>query len=134
MVNQRLWEHVQAIHTAADLSLVPSTFSFQQLKNLGIDRLKISGRGVDTVQFTPQRRSEHFRQAVAPNGEVIIGYVGRLAAEKQVADLKALADLKNTRLVIVGSGPLEPNYGPYYLPHTSPASSRVNDWLRSWRL
>lgn len=106
-LTQRLWEHVQAIHTAADLSLVPSTFSFQQLKNLGIDRLKISGRGVDTVQFTPQRRSEHFRQAVAPNGEVIIGYVGRLAAEKQVADLKALADLKNTRLVIVGSGPLE---------------------------
>lgn len=106
-LTQRLWDHVQAIHTAADLSLVPSTFSYRQLQDLGIDRLKISGRGVDTVQFTPSRRSEQFRSAVAPNGEVVIGYVGRLAAEKQVADLKALADLKNTRLVIVGSGPLE---------------------------
>ncbi|WP_345471972.1 glycosyltransferase family 1 protein [Glutamicibacter ectropisis] len=106
-LTQRLWDHVRAIHTAADLSLVPSTFSYRQLQDLGIDRLKISGRGVDTEQFTPRRRSEQFRQAVAPNGEVIIGYVGRLAAEKQVADLKALADLKNTRLVIVGSGPLE---------------------------
>ncbi|KSU65185.1 glycosyltransferase family 4 protein [Arthrobacter sp. NIO-1057] len=106
-LTQRLWDHVRAIHTAADLSLVPSTFSYRQLQELGIDRLKISGRGVDTEQFTPRRRNEQFRQAVAPNGEIIIGYVGRLAAEKQVADLKALADLKNTRLVIVGSGPLE---------------------------
>lgn len=106
-LTQRLWDHVRAIHSAADLSLVPSTFSYRQLQDLGIDRLRISGRGVDTAQFTPRRRNEQFRQAVALNGEVVIGYAGRLAAEKQVADLKALADLKNTRLVIVGSGPLE---------------------------
>lgn len=106
-LTQRLWEHVRAIHTAADLSLVPSTFSYSQLESLGVERLKISGRGVDTVQFTPSRRNAQFRRAVAPNGEVIIGYVGRLAAEKQVADLQALADMKNTRLVIVGSGPLQ---------------------------
>ncbi|TDU27007.1 phosphatidylinositol alpha 1,6-mannosyltransferase [Arthrobacter sp. JUb115] len=106
-LTQRLWEHVRAIHTGADLTLVPSTFSYHQLESLGVPRLAISGRGVDTAQFTPRRRSEQFRQAVAPNDEVVIGYVGRLAAEKQVADLQALASLENTRLVIVGSGPLE---------------------------
>lgn len=106
-LTQRLWDHVRAIHKAADLTLVPSSFSHRQLASLGVERLAISGRGVDTAQFTPRRRSDRFRQAVAPHGEVVIGYVGRLAAEKQVADLAALAQMKNTRLVIVGSGPLE---------------------------
>lgn len=106
-LTQRLWEHVRAIHTAADRTLVPSTFSYRQLQSLGVQRLAICGRGVDTAQFTPRLRSEQFRRVVAPNDEVVIGYVGRLAAEKQVADLKALDDLENTRLVIVGSGPLE---------------------------
>lgn len=106
-LTQRLWEHVRAIHTGADRTLVPSTFSYRQLQSLGVQRLAICGRGVDTAQFTPRLRSEQFRRVVAPNDDVVIGYVGRLAAEKQVADLKALADLENTRLVIVGSGPIE---------------------------
>ncbi len=106
-LTEKLWDHVRAIHTAADLTLVPSTFSRRQLESLGVTRLVLSGRGVDTVQFTPQRRDMKFRDNISPNGERIIGYVGRLAAEKQVADLRVLSSLPNTRLVIVGSGPLE---------------------------
>jgi phosphatidylinositol alpha 1,6-mannosyltransferase len=96
--------HIARLHRRATLTLAPSTASLQQLEGLGVDRLRRWGRGVDTTRFGPQRRSDAWRAAVAP-GEMIVGYVGRLAPEKQVQDLAALADLPGVRLVIVGDGP-----------------------------
>jgi phosphatidylinositol alpha 1,6-mannosyltransferase len=97
--------HVARLHRRATLTLAPSTSSMRQLEGMGVDRVRRWGRGVDAVRFTPDRREQAWRAAVAPNGETIVGYVGRLAPEKQVDDLHALAGLPGIRLVVVGDGP-----------------------------
>jgi phosphatidylinositol alpha 1,6-mannosyltransferase len=45
------------------------------------------------------------RRRLAPGGELIVGYVGRLAPEKQVHLLGYVAGMRGTRTVVVGDGP-----------------------------
>lgn len=103
-----LWRQVQRIHQRATLTLAPSSYAERQLVEHRIGRVRRWGRGVDTARFTPGRRDEAWRSAVAPGAERIVGYVGRLASEKQVEDLRVLSTLPGVRLVIVGGGPLRP--------------------------
>ncbi|MGW9114854.1 glycosyltransferase [Microbacterium sp. NPDC055683] len=96
--------HVARLHRRATLTLAPSSAAEQQLGALGVDRLARWGRGVDAARFSPSRRSEQWRRSIAP-GERIVGYMGRLAPEKQVEDLRALCGIPGARLVVVGDGP-----------------------------
>jgi phosphatidylinositol alpha 1,6-mannosyltransferase len=95
--------HIARLHRRSTLTLAPSADSAQQLATLGVDRVRRWGRGVDAERFHPTRRDPMLRHEWA--AEVVIGYVGRLAPEKQVEDLAALRGIPGTRLVIVGDGP-----------------------------
>jgi len=101
------WRRLRRIHNAADRTLAPSTASALSLCEHGVRRVRVWGRGVDTELFDPARRSDRLRRELAPGGEVLVGYVGRLAAEKRVDLLGQVAALPGTRLVIVGGGPAE---------------------------
>ncbi len=98
-------ERVREVHTLADRTLAPSTSAMGDLARLNVPRVELWRRGVDGVQFHPSRRSDDFRADAAAPGTVLLGYVGRLATEKQVEDLVAVASIENTRLVIIGDGP-----------------------------
>ena len=101
-------KHVSRIHRRASLTLAPSSSAMAELGSLGVERLELWARGVDGIRFTPQARSESLRNTLAPHGERVIGYVGRLAPEKQVEDLVAVSGIPGTKLVIVGDGPSRP--------------------------
>ncbi|MGW9156339.1 GDSL-type esterase/lipase family protein [Microbacterium sp. NPDC055665] len=95
--------HIARLHRRATLTLAPSADSARQLAGLGVDRVRRWGRGVDAERFQPSRRDAALRAGW--DAETVIGYVGRLAPEKQVEDLAVLHDIPGTRLVIVGDGP-----------------------------
>lgn len=104
-VETLLWQHVARLHRRATLTLAPSRHCLRQLLDLGVERVSLWPRGVDAQQFHPRHRRENWRRRFSPSGETVIGYVGRLAPEKQVDDLRALSDLPGTRLAIIGEGP-----------------------------
>lgn len=102
---RRLWRRVTDIHGRATLTLAPSVASVRTLREHGVDRIRLWRRGVDSQLFDPARRSNGWRTRMAPGGERIVGFVGRLAPEKQVHDLARLEGVAGIKLVIIGDGP-----------------------------
>jgi phosphatidylinositol alpha 1,6-mannosyltransferase len=95
------------IHKDADLTLAPSSASIKQLHDLGIYNVRRWGRGVDLELFNPSKASDELRKQLAPNGEKLVGYIGRLAPEKELELLGHLEGMPGVRLVVVGEGPEE---------------------------
>lgn len=104
--------YLRHFHNATHCTMVPTAKLRDQLEVQGFDRLVVVGRGVDTAQFDPARRSDERRRqwGAAPDDPVAI-YVGRLAPEKNLdALLRAheamLVAQPRARLVLVGDGPM----------------------------
>jgi phosphatidylinositol alpha 1,6-mannosyltransferase len=77
----------------------------QQLQRIGIERVRRWRRGVDLEKFNPRHRDLTWRHRQAHEGELVVGYVGRLAHEKQVALLGSLAGIPGVKVVVAGDGP-----------------------------
>jgi phosphatidylinositol alpha 1,6-mannosyltransferase len=108
-----IWRWVSWVHRQADLTLAPSTAAMWTLRHYGVTDVARWARGVDLARFSPAHRDDDVRRILLrgtmPPGDggepVIIGYVGRLAPEKQVHRLAPLLDRPGVRVVVVGDGP-----------------------------
>lgn len=96
-------------HAGASINLAPTTEVAEYLRRIGLSNVSVWGRGVDLDLYHPNRKTTEevsiLHKQVAPNGERVVGFVGRLAAEKQVDRFSELFSIPNTSFVIVGDGP-----------------------------
>jgi phosphatidylinositol alpha 1,6-mannosyltransferase len=98
------WAWTRHLHAKADRTLAPSTSAMEDLLAHDIPRVHHWGRGVDVAGFVPSARDDALRTEWSPEGRPIVGFVGRLAPEKHVERLAALARRDDLQVVIVGAG------------------------------
>jgi len=104
LTTRAAWAWFRHLHTLADRTLAPSSVTMESLVAQRFPRVHKWARGVDVLRFAPSARSEGLRQHWSPAGKPIVGFVGRLAPEKHVERLIALAANDSVQLVIVGDG------------------------------
>jgi glycosyltransferase involved in cell wall biosynthesis len=104
--------YLRRFHNRTACTMVPTEALRAELQAAGFERMVVVARGVDTQRFDPARRSGSLRQQWGmPDNAGVVLYVGRLAAEKNLALLlRAFAAMRQVdprlRLVLVGDGPL----------------------------
>ena len=99
------WRYLRTVHGTADLTLAPSSPTAAMLARQGIGPVALWARGVDLEQFAPCHRDDALRAELAPDGELVVGVVARLAVEKRLELLAPISELPGVRLVVVGDGP-----------------------------
>jgi phosphatidylinositol alpha 1,6-mannosyltransferase len=92
----------------------PSAVAKAELATLGVERVEVWGRGVDTTAFDPRRRSQELRERLGMGSRFTFVYVGRLAPEKRVdvvveafRQASALVPRGVIHLILAGTGPCE---------------------------
>ena len=104
---------IGAIHRRATVNLAPTTEGADYLRKIGAKGVAVWGRGVDLENYNPNKRElvadVSYRKRLAAHDHVIIGFVGRLAAEKQVERFAELFGIPNVSFLIVGDGPERAN-------------------------
>ncbi|MFG2893534.1 glycosyltransferase family 4 protein [Streptomyces sp. NPDC048248] len=99
------WRRLRSVHSAADRTLAPSGAALRELTERGVPRVRLWPRGVDSARFHPGRRDAVLRSSLAAGRKLLVGYVGRLAPEKEVRLLAETSRLPGVRTVVIGDGP-----------------------------
>jgi glycosyltransferase involved in cell wall biosynthesis len=110
-----IWRYLRWFHNHTRQTYVPSTATIAELTARGFERLVLWPRGVDSHLFRPDRPGRAaVRRALGLEPEdVVIGYVGRIAAEKNVSFLadalvRVAAERPRASFLFVGDGPARP--------------------------
>jgi glycosyltransferase involved in cell wall biosynthesis len=133
-LTRQIAETLRHFHNRSDATLVPTVELRDSLAAEGFENLHVFGRGVDIDRFSPNWRSAELRRSWgSAEDDLVVLYVGRIAAEKNLA--LALAGFRaiqnqcpSARFVLVGDGPERPHLQLEY-PDLIFAGARVGDEL-----
>jgi glycosyltransferase involved in cell wall biosynthesis len=111
-LHRPIMAYLRKFHNRTQCTLVPTEALRRDLQAAGFRHVSVVKRGVDTERFNPSLRSDDLRRSwgAAPD-DLVVGCVGRLAAEKNLGLLSDAFEAirrvdARARLVIVGEGPL----------------------------
>jgi glycosyltransferase involved in cell wall biosynthesis len=130
-------------HNQTDLTLAPGEAACRRLRSMGVRRTAVWGRGVDASLFHPGHRDVDLRRQLDLNDDdILLLYVGRLAAEKNLgALLDSFERLRRTsepspaerwKLALVGDGPLAPSIATRATPGIILAGEKHGTELSRW--
>lgn len=124
-------------HNRAARTLTPSMTTADELREMGITRVGVVGRGVDAELFHPSKRDRELRASIGATDDTPIAlYAGRIAAEKNL-DLAISSFLSirranpAARCVFAGGGPRVPELRAKY-PEFHFAGACDDDLLARW--
>ncbi len=108
------WQYLRWFHSAGERTYCPTRAIVREVEAQGFDACRVWSRGVDVTRFSPVHRSAAVREACgASDDTLVIGYVGRLAAEKGLDTALAAIELVHrarpgrAAFMFVGDGPFE---------------------------
>lgn len=122
------WQYLKWFHSAGLRTFCPTHAIVSEVEAQGFRSCRVWSRGVDVQRFSPSHRSTELRSTIgATDDTLVIGYVGRLAAEKGLdTALDAMRLVGEARpgkvaFLLVGDGPFEPQVhartpSPRWLP------------------
>ncbi len=111
-LHRPIMAYLRSFHNRTHCTMVPTEALRQSLVDDGLQNVAVVARGVDTLQFTPDRRSDALRASWGAGPQTrVVACVGRLAPEKNLdLLLRAFEAMRacqpDSRLLLVGDGPL----------------------------
>jgi glycosyltransferase involved in cell wall biosynthesis len=134
--------YLRWFHNRCAVTLAPSRATQRRLLKRGFERVEVWSRGVDADLFNPRRRDRALRAALGlGETDVLLLYVGRLAAEKNLDALLAVhsqlqgmlgAAAPSVRLALVGDGPMHDSIMQRRLSGVHLAGARHGPELARW--
>jgi len=98
------------VHNQAHVNLVTSKPMMESARGLGIERVRLWPKAVDTELFRPDRATREMRERLTAGHpeDTLLVCVSRLSYEKRIDWLYApVTQVPGVRLALIGSGPAE---------------------------
>jgi len=134
-LSSSLWKYMKWFHKPLKKVFVPSYETIKQLKNHDFRNMVVCPAGVDCALYHPGYDQPAVRKKFGLSRKFILSFAGRLAPEKDVHTLIAIANAMPAELneqiewLIIGDGPLREE-----LEEQAPANMKFTGYLTGTKL